>query len=186
LVAFTQRRAVAGAWSRRVAVGGVALVYAGSATSLFWYGPQWLSYYNLLIGGLPGATAAGMEPTYYWDGLDRSVLDWLDQHTEGGDKVHFAAPSTENLHLMHVWGTLPVEFRSGAPGTYRWHVLQRRPSAWQPPDRWLIEHAEPAYRKVIRGGGVGPWRLDTVPLVEVYSYRDYLRAREAAAARRRD
>ena len=30
------------------------------------------------------------------------------------------------------------------------------------------------------------WRLDEVPLVEVYSYRDYLRACEATAARRRD
>jgi hypothetical protein len=179
VVAFAERRVVAGVRSRWVAVGGVLLLYAASATSLVWYGPQWLSYYNLLIGGLPGATALGMEPTYYWDGLDRSVLDWLDRHTEGDDKVHFAASSTENLHLMRAWGTMPVEFRSSVPGTYRWYVLQHRPSAWQPPDRWLIEHAEPAYRKVIRHGGVGPWRLDDVPLVEVYSYGEYLRACEA-------
>ena len=46
---------------------GLGLIYLGSASSLYWYAPQWLSYYNLLIGGLPGATAAGMEPTYYWD-----------------------------------------------------------------------------------------------------------------------
>jgi hypothetical protein len=57
--------------------------------------------------------------------------------------------------------------------------LQHRPSAWQAPDRWLIEHAQPAYRKVVRRGGVGPWRLDDVPLVEVYSYGDYQRARAA-------
>jgi hypothetical protein len=176
LIGLAERRAVAGVWSRWVAIGGVLLVYAASATSLFWYRPQWLSYYNLLIGGLPGAAAQGMEPTYYWDGLDRSVLDWLDQHTGGDEKVRFAAPSAENLLLMRAWGEISVEFRPGPPGSYRWYVLQHRPSAWQPPDRWLIEHAEPAYRKVIRRGGVGPWRLDEVPLVEVYSHPDYVRA----------
>jgi 4-amino-4-deoxy-L-arabinose transferase-like glycosyltransferase len=45
-----------------IAIGTLILLYAGSATSLCWYAPQWLSYYNLLIGGLPGATALGMEP----------------------------------------------------------------------------------------------------------------------------
>ena len=179
VVSFAQRRAVAGVRPRWVAVGGLLLLYAGSATSLGWYAPQWLSYYNLLIGGLPGATALGMEPTYYWDGLDRSVLDWLDQKTPNEQTVLFAAPSTENLDLMCAWGVIPAKLHPGASGTYRWYVLQHRPSAWQPPDHWLIAHAEPAYRKVIRRGGIGPWRLDQVPVVEVYAHRDYLRACEA-------
>jgi len=168
---------------RRLAVGGVVLLYAGSASSLFWYAPQWLSYYNLAIGGLSGATALGMEPTYYWDGLDRSVLDWLDRHTGPDEKVCFGAASAENLAIMRRWGTLAVEFRPDAPGAYRWYVIQHRPSGWQPPDRWLVEHAEPAYRKVIRRGGWGPWRLD-VPLVEVYAYEQYVRACEMTQARR--
>ena len=29
--------------------------------------PVPLSYYSPLIGGLPGAAAIGMEPTFYWD-----------------------------------------------------------------------------------------------------------------------
>ncbi len=184
VVAFAQRRAAVGGRSHRVAAAGVLLLYAGSATSLVWYAPQWLSYYNLLIGGLPGAATVGMEPTYYWDGLDRSVLEWLDRHTGPEEKVRFAAASTENLELMRRWGTLPVEFREDAPGTYRWYAVQHRPGAWQPLDRWLIEQAEPAHRKVIRHGGFGPWRLDHVPLVEVYSYRDYLRACEATGTPR--
>jgi len=178
VLAFAPRRPDGDVARRRAAVVAVLVLYAGSATSAIWYAPQWLSYYNLAVGGLPGATALGMEPTYYWDGLDRSVLDWLDEHTDPEEKVQFAAPSVENLLLMHHWGTLPVEFRAGAPGTYRWHVIQHRPSGWQPADRWLVERAEPAYRKTIRRGGRGPWRLD-VPLVEVYSYSQYLEAREA-------
>ena len=157
----------------------MGLIYAGSAMSLFWYAPQWLSYYNLLIGGLPGATALGMEPTYYWDGLDRSVLDWLQAHSGPAEKVEFATGAWENLELMRAWGTLRCECRWEAPGEYRWYVMQRRPSAWQPADRWLIGHARPAFTKTIRPHGFGPWRLD-VPLVEVYSYQQYLEAVDAA------
>ncbi len=163
---------------RRVVGVTVVLLYAGSATSTIWYAPQWLSHYNLVIGGLRGATAWGMEPTYYWDALDRSVLDWLDRHTGANEKVRFAAPSVENLELMRRWGTLAVEYRDDAPGAYRWYVVQHRPSAWQAADRRLVEHVEPAYCKRIRCGGWGPWRLD-VCLVMVYPYEDYRRAREA-------
>ncbi|MFH1918883.1 MAG: hypothetical protein ABIP48_03205, partial [Planctomycetota bacterium] len=158
----------------------VVAIYLGSASSLFWYAPQWLSYYNVAIGGLPGATAMGMEPTYYWDGLDRSVLDWLDRHTSPGEKVRFAAAPTENLAIMQRWGTLPVEFRADAPGTYRWYVVQHRPSGMWPADHWLVANCRPAFRKTIRAGGWGPWRLD-VPLVEVYPYEQYLLACERSA-----
>ncbi len=167
-------------WLARSAVAAVLLSYAGGVASLVAYAPQWLSYYNLLVGGLPGATALGLEPTYYWDGLDRSVLAWLDEHTGEGEKVRFAAGPAENLRLMRRWGTLPVEYRREAPGEFRWYALQRRPSAWQPADRWLVAHGKPAYRKVIGRGGWGPWRLD-VPLVEVYRYAEYERAQAAVA-----
>jgi hypothetical protein len=178
-------------------VAALMLIYAGSASSLFWYAPQWLSYYNLLIGGLPGAAAAGMEPTYYWDGLDRSVLDWLEANTGRQEKIYFGSPSAENLELMRRWRTLRRGTQFDAtPGGFRWYVMQHRPGPWpwQPIDPWLIEHCQPAYRKTIgppalrrllqaRGFDVPqPWRLD-VPLVEVYDYGDYPRAREATAKR---
>lgn len=165
------RRRLAG----RAAVLGA---YLGAATSLAWYAPQWLSYYNLAIGGLPGATAAGMEPTYYWDALDRRVIDWLDRRTAPGEKVQFAAGSVENLELMRRWGELPFEFRQHAAGRWRWYVVQHRPSAWQAADRWLVENATPAFSKSIRRGGWGPWRLDQ-PLISVYGQRQYEKAVEA-------
>jgi len=153
----------------------IFFLYAGSASSLWWYAPQWLSYYNLLIGGLPGATALGMEPTYYWDGLDRSVLDWLREHTATDEKICFAAAPPENLALLWHWNVLRRSTCEQSPGRFRWYVLQRRPSGMQPADVWLVEHARPVYYKTIRRGGFGPWRLD-VPLVEIYPYEDYLRA----------
>jgi 4-amino-4-deoxy-L-arabinose transferase-like glycosyltransferase len=174
-------------------VAALVLIYAGSASSLFWYAPQWLSYYSLLIGGLPGATAAGMEPTYYWDALDRSVLDWLEANTGQHEKIYFGSGSAENLRLMRQWGRLGRGTQFDAqPGQFRWYVMQHRPGPWPwwPIDPWLIEHCRPAYRQTIRppalrgvlqGWGLDvprPWRLD-VPLVEVYHYQQYLRARRA-------
>jgi hypothetical protein len=193
VVDWAAGRAKKGLPARLLATVGLGLLFAANATSLYRYAPQWLSYYNLAIGGLRGATALGMEPTYYWDGLDDSVLDWLHRQTmrEGSDplpepedtkKVYVAAGSTENLELMRRWGELPFEFRPEAPGTYRWYVVQHRPSAWQPADRWLIERVAPAHQKTIRQGGIGPWRLD-VPLVEVYRFDEHIEACEQTQTR---
>ena len=156
----------------------VVLIFLGSATSLFWYAPQWLSYYNLVIGGLPGATRVGMEPTYYWDSLDREVLDWLRANTPKNEKVLFGSGSVESLALMRTWGTLPVEYRPEAPGRCRWYVIQRRPSACMPPDQWLLRNAQPVYKKYLHHHGLGPWRFN-VPLLEIYRYEDYQAAVES-------
>ncbi|HVA40515.1 MAG TPA: hypothetical protein VNF49_07605, partial [Candidatus Binataceae bacterium] len=126
--------------SGRMVLAGIGLVYLGSASSLVWYAPQWLSYYNLLIGGLRGAEAAGMEATYYWDALDGEVLAWLHAHTAADENIEFSVPSHNNLVLMRQWGTLRRGWRPGEPGRYRWRVIQRRPTFWSSRDRWLVEH----------------------------------------------
>lgn len=169
---YAARRPLVAAPRPRVAAAAIALLYACSAGSLVWNAPQWLSYYNVLIGGLSGATAAGMEPTYYWDALDRSVLDWLARNTAEHEKVLFSPCSFETLALLRAWGTLSVEFLPDAPGRWRWYVLQHRPGMWTAADRWLVAHCRPAWRKVLRPGGWGPWRLD-VPLIEIYAFEDY-------------
>ncbi len=152
---------------RRTAMTALAATLATAATSLLWYAPQWLSYYNLLIGGLRGATAAGMEPAYYWDGLDSEVLEWLNTHTGPDEKVVFAAPPAENLALLHRFGLLRCEYRASGPGRPRWYVVQHRPSAWTARHRRWLAGAQPAFQKRIRAHGAGPWRLD-VPLVSIY------------------
>jgi hypothetical protein len=159
-------RIIAQGWAK-VAIGLMLVAGTFDAVSYF---PHGLSYYNRLIGGLRGAVALGMEPTYYWDSLDRQALEWLEEHTDSaaGEKVYFAAYPPRNLELLKRYGLLarlPSE-----PGTFRWYVLQRRPSALQPVDWWLIEHAKPAYENAFLG----------VPLLDVYDYRDYERARSQA------
>ena len=135
----------------------MAIALAAATFDSVSYFPHCLSYYSRLIGGLRGATALGMEPTYYWDALDRHALAWLDQHLADGQKADFNAAPVKNLELLKRWGLLkrlPTD-----PGRFRWYVIQRRPSAWSDPDRWLIAHAEPAYESRFAG----------VPLLDIYS-----------------
>ncbi|MEE8452019.1 MAG: hypothetical protein V3R99_08900 [Thermoguttaceae bacterium] len=164
----------------RLATGvGILLLYAGSACSMVFYAPQWLSHYNLLIGGLPGAKAMGMEPTYYWDSLDNSVIDWLHENTAPDERIYIGYGSRDNIIRMLRWKTFRRDVQYVyQPGEFRWYVIQHRPSGMMPEDHWLVEHAEPEFRKTLRPVGPGPWRLD-VPLLEVYNYEDYLKARAA-------
>ncbi len=131
--------------------------------------PHGLSYYSRLVGGLRGAAALGMEPTYYWDSLDREALAWLAEHTSNDEKIAWGAAPPRNLELLKRWkllGRLASE-----PGRFRWYVIQRRPSALQPADHWLIEHQRPAFQREFAG----------VALLDVYDYRQYQRAVAATA-----
>jgi hypothetical protein len=158
--------------SRAAGWGAVALLLAGSASSVVWYFPQCLSYYNLVAGGVRGALEMGMEPAYWWDGLDREALTWLRANTREGEKIAFSRISEANLRLLVGWGELPRGAQPSAPGEYRWYVLQHRQSAMTQADHELLR-APPAFLRTIRPSdrGIGAWRLD-VPLVLVYPFSD--------------
>ena len=123
--------------------------------------PVPLSYYSPLVGGLPGATRMGMEPTYYWDALQPEILEWLNLHTAPDQKVMFARYPTSLLYLRQTHqlrvGILPHE-----PGDWAWYVLQNRPGAFGELGRGLIAGGHPA-RVFIKCG---------VPLLWVFPYRD--------------
>lgn len=160
----------------------VLSVYLICLFNMGWYAPQWLSYYNVLIGGLPGAIRAGMEPTYYWDSFDEEVVCWLEEHTKDNRQVAFSIASTRTFELYknkRRFSFQPVVIK---PETtlgelrqqgFRYYVLQRRPSAEFPRDKILIEQFHPIFTKTIRHGGFGPWRLDTVPLLEIYDLSEF-------------
>jgi hypothetical protein len=132
------------------------------------YFPHNLSYYSRLVGGLRGATALGFEPTYYWDALDRTTLQWLAVNSNENEKVAFGAAPPRNLELLKRWGRL--RHVPSDPGAFRWYVIQRRPSAHSAADLWLIANEEPAFERTRSG----------VPLLDVYSYEQYERARREA------
>ncbi len=160
---LSEEKIVPQGWARVA----MAIALTAATVDSVGYFPHGLSFYSRLIGGLRGATALGMEPTYYWDALDAGTLKWLAEHTAADEKIAFEAAPPANLKLLKRWGLLarlPSE-----PGRVRWYVLQRRPSACQPWDHWLIDHEHPEFQRTFAG----------VPLLDVYSEQDYLKARAA-------
>ena len=151
-----------GRWGK----AAIAAALAEGAIGLALMMPVPLSYFSPIIGGLPGAAAFGMEPTYYWDALSDDALDWLNHHTPPGRKVRFATYPSSWLYLRQagklVPGILPTE-----PGDWAWYVVQNRSGALNPRDRALIARGHPA-------AIVSKWG---VPLVWIFSFREFPRDR---------
>ena len=143
-------------------------IVLGSLSSWVVYAPHWLSYYNLTVGGLPGAYRMGLEPTYWWTDLDDSVLSWINENSKPGEKVQFQICSRYNLNKLIKDKKLRVNYASAAPGNYRWYVMQTRPSAMNKQDWRLAKTQTPAYTITIPFSGPGPWNLNSVPLIRIY------------------
>jgi 4-amino-4-deoxy-L-arabinose transferase-like glycosyltransferase len=154
-----------------VAWGLVAVAFAWSGAAIWHFRSAPLAYYTELIGGLRGAARLGLDPTYYWDAMDRDVIDWLNANTTPAERVLFCNYPESFAYLQH-WDLLKVEILPTAPQRARWYVLQNRPGLflWNRVDRWLAEHGRPAYVR----------ELDGVPLIWVYSIDEYERATAAS------
>jgi hypothetical protein len=147
-----------GRWGKAL----VAAALVEGAVSLAVMMPVPLSYFSPLVGGLPGAAALGMEPTYYWDALSGDALDWLNQHTPPGQMVRFATYPSSWLYLRRI-GRLKPEITPFLPGRRAWFVLQNRPGAFFPRDRALVARGHPAF--VVRKWGV--------PLIWIFPYDEF-------------
>jgi hypothetical protein len=151
---------VSGRWAK---VAIVAAVMEGAVSTLVMM-PVPLSYFSPLVGGLPGATALGMEPTYYWDALSPDARGWLTEHTEPGETILFATNPRSWLYLRQI-GALPrrlVPFDRGLP---KWYVLQNRPGAFLTIDRSLAAAGRPAYSVTELG----------IPLVWIFPFSEFER-----------
>ena len=170
-------RSVSWRTTLRLAVAGALLA---SAVNLARYYPQTLSHYSLIAGGVRGAADKGMEPAYWWDALDNDVLNWLNERTDSGEAIAFS--TIFNLGQLHDWGRLRPRSVNPERGPFQWYVLQNRPAMFTRTDRLLMRGEKPAYVKYAgrrRTGEAVPRDLD-VPLISVFSYEQYQRARRRA------
>ncbi|MGE5756122.1 MAG: ArnT family glycosyltransferase [Planctomycetaceae bacterium] len=158
-----------GRWGRAV----VAVALAEGALSVALMMPVPLSYFSPLVGGLPGATALGMEPTYYWDALSDDALEWLDRHTSPDAKIGFATEPRSLIYLRRT-GRLRRGIFRFEPGSYAWYVVQNRPGGFRRRDREIVAHGHPAF--VVRKWGV--------PLVWIFPYDEVRAAEERRKGRR--
>ena len=76
-------------WSGRWAKVAIAAALVEGAVSIAVMMPVPLSYFSPIVGGLPGATKLGMEPTYYWDALSPEARRWLAENTLPGRTIAF-------------------------------------------------------------------------------------------------
>ena len=106
-------RGFAAAWDERVgdvrdaAAGRLVAFVLAQGYGVVALHPFGLSYYNLLVGGLPGAERLGLELTYWGDAVDRVLLDRLagaaapatpgrpgaDALSRAGDHDHHPSPA---------------------------------------------------------------------------------------------
>ena len=147
--------------------------------SLIWYFPQTLSHYSLMIAGQHGAEYVGMEPTYWWDGLDQETIDWLHENTELEDTICFSPTSPYNLKLLRDWKLLNRETKIGLKQQGKYYILQNRPSAMGKLDWEIRKTQTPVWTKTIHSNPnlPAPWRLD-IPLILIYKYEDAIKVKE--------
>jgi hypothetical protein len=157
------------------------IALAADAVTVARYFPQTLSHYSVLVGGVRGAAALGMEPTYWWDAMDSDVLRWINEHTTPGEAVAF--PPISNISLLHEWNRLRPPQADLRRDAFKWYVLQNRTGFLTDADRLLMRTVKPSYTKFAgrhpQNSGV-PADLD-VPLLLIFT-GDELKAAVSAAS----
>jgi hypothetical protein len=118
---------------RRLLLTGLLLAQGYGTVALHPFG---LSYYNLLVGGLPGAERLGLELTYWNDAVDRVLLKGLADHVSPGEIAALAptlypgqGPLTTTRTLIQKDVILQDD---QAASRAEWLVLSRRRAYWRP------------------------------------------------------
>jgi 4-amino-4-deoxy-L-arabinose transferase-like glycosyltransferase len=118
---------------RRLLLLGLLLAQGYGTVALHPFG---LSYYNLMVGGLPGAERLGLELTYWNDAVDRVLLNGLADHVAPGQTAALAptlypgqGPLTTTRALIQKDVILQDD---QAASRSDWLVLSRRRAYWRP------------------------------------------------------
>ena len=119
--------------------------------------PFQLSYYNALVGGLPGAERLGLELTYWGDAIDRRLLDRLVTVVPQGARAALV-PTLYPGQGLSVTSramaarSLILEDEDAAPAA-NWLVVSRRTAYWKDELRERLDHG----RKVAERSRQGVW-----------------------------
>jgi len=160
LLAGLGARSLLDDWGRWAKAAIAAALLEGLITTVVMM-PVPLSYFSPLVGGLPGATALGMEPTYYWDALSPGARAWLAENTLPGRTYAFSGLTHSWLYLRRT-GELPRRLYRIDAGDPQWLVIQNRPGAFSREDRALVAKGRPAYTVTKLG----------VPLIWIFPFSE--------------
>ncbi len=149
---------------RKLTVLVLFLALLGPLMAVAKFTPYHLSYYNGLIGGLPGATRAGMEPIY-WGDTYRSAALWLAEHAPQGATVWVDPVGFESTVRLFELGPMRPDlgFAAGPEGFNGadYAVTQNKPIEFSEISRKLVAEERPVYTDGIDG----------VPLIYVFKLR---------------
>lgn len=126
--------------------------------------PFGLSYYNVMVGGLPGAERLGLELTYWNDPIDGALLERLVREVQPGESVALA-PSlypgqgiASTTRAMARRGIILHDEDFAARADYL--VISRRTAYWKPELRARLLRAQPLERRSRQGVWLsGIWKL---------------------------
>jgi 4-amino-4-deoxy-L-arabinose transferase-like glycosyltransferase len=141
---------------------GLLGLLGGQALGMVWMHPFGLSYYNLLVGGLPGAERLGLELTYWGDAVDGALLEELVRADSTADAAALAPTLAPGQGL---YATTPAMARQRvllqdqeAVPKATWVAVYRRTAYWTPEVRAVVERL-PVMRRSRQGVWLaGLWR----------------------------
>jgi len=124
--------------------------------------PFGMSYYNMLIGGLHGAAAKGMEPTYWGDAF-YAAAPWLNEHAPQGAEVWLSVPGfVSSMRIYQQFGLLrpDLQLTGGREAFYGadLYLVMNKPTELGDLGKEIVGAGKALYVK----------ELDSVPLVWVF------------------
>ncbi len=135
--------------------------------------PYGLSYYNLLVGGLPGAERLGLELTYWGDAVDARLLDRLADLVQPGETVALVPtlyPGQGTVTTTRRLLSRGVILRDDPEAAASDWVLISRRTAYLSPEVLAFMRLEPPLAVTSRSGVwlAGIWRVGKI---QVHSSR---------------
>jgi 4-amino-4-deoxy-L-arabinose transferase-like glycosyltransferase len=147
-------------WPVQARYAGLTLFLLLQGAGVALYHPCSLSYYNLLVGGLPGAARLGFEVTFWGDAVREPMLVEAACRAEG--QAIFLAPNLAPFQAPAVEMTSPALTKSQAPlvgfdladvaasRKHRYAVVYRRRADFDQV-QWLLDHGRVVEEYCLQG-----------------------------------
>ena len=161
-------RGFSAAWGwcsdRRWIRSGLVVLLLAQAYGVVAMHPFGLSYYNALVGGLPGAERLGLELTYWGDAVDPVLLDRLALEAKPGESAAVAPTlhhiqATADMTPSLLMKSIRLRDQSEAK-TADWIVIYRRRAYWSAAVEGIAKK-EPVFERKRQGVWLsGLWRRE--------------------------
>jgi hypothetical protein len=135
--------------SKKTAQGAIALLVFIQVAWMAWMHPHYLSDYNPIAGGLPGAHRLGLETTYWCDSIDPKVIEFVNEKAPEGAQIGIL-PYPELVTIAHRdLGTFREDLKlvDARKQSSDWIILMYRRGMFGDRERKLSELASPVFER---------------------------------------